>query len=157
MLPAALAHELLSRELRLGALATLVLLALMFDMNLLPWRLPQNARQVPSSIIARTDGSGALQFGFEMGTALRTFVPTQLPYVAAAAALLVSPWWATTLMGAGFGGGRVIMVRSTVSAGSAEWWSARFRERRGLILVINWAAALTCLVALAALALGGDF
>jgi len=115
------------------------------DAKVLPFRLPQNARQVPSDILVRGDGSGALQFGFEMGTGLRTYVPTHLPHVLVAVALLVAPWWASPLLGAFFGLGRTMMVHSAVRSGNASEWDRRFAGRRALILIVCWAAVLIAL------------
>jgi hypothetical protein len=131
-------------------LAVLLAVCLACDLKLLPWRLPQNARLVPSDIIVRTDGSGALQFGFEMGTGMRTFMPSHLPYLALALAVFVLPWWSAPLLGLSFGIGRTIMVRSAVASGNASAWDSAFNNRRRVIYPICWIAALCCLAVIAA-------
>jgi hypothetical protein len=128
---------------RAGLLGLLVLIGIGCDAKLLPFRLPQNARQVPSDIIVRADGAGALQFGFEMGTGLRTFMPTHMPHVLAGLALLVVPWWAAPLLGTCFALGRVIMVHSAVRLGDAAAWDKAFARRRTLIYAACWVSILS--------------
>ena len=130
---------------RLIAIGVITAVAAACDARLLPFRLPQNGRQVPSDIIVRTDGSGALQFGFEMGTGLRTFVPSHLPHVLVATVLLVAPWWAAPMLGTAFGFGRTLMVHSAVRSGDATAWDRRFAGRKHLILALLWAAVLVAL------------
>ena len=148
MFPAAVVQVAVPRPWRLAAMLVLTVLAVAGEIGVLPFRLPQNARQVPSSIIARTDGSGALQFGFEMGTGLRTFLPSHLPYVAAAAVLFLTPWWAAPAVGAGFGVGRIAMVRSAVRSGSANAWHDQFTAWRRTVSVVLWIGAVVCLAAM---------
>lgn len=128
---------------RAGLLGLLVVVGIGCDAKLLPFRLPQNARQVPSDIIVRADGAGALQFGFEMGTGLRTFMPTHMPHVLAGLALLVVPWWAAPLLGTCFALGRVVMVHSAVRLGDATAWDRAFARRRTLIYVACWVSILS--------------
>ncbi|MFG1673137.1 hypothetical protein [Micromonospora sp. NPDC049282] len=141
LFPAAVVQTLPATAREIFFLVALVV-TLLCETRLVPFRLPQNARQVPSAIMVRSEGSGALQFGFEMGTGLRTFVPTQLPYLLVALAILVSPWWAAPLLGASFGLGRTFMVRSAVRSGNASRWDAQFARRRMLIVGLCWAAVL---------------
>ncbi|MDG4837539.1 hypothetical protein O7631_13515 [Micromonospora sp. WMMD967] len=149
LLPAA-AVQLLPLVVREVSLVIVVVLAVLCEVRIVPFRLPQNARQVPSSIMVRADGSGALQFGFEMGTGLRTFVPTQLPYLLVALSLLIAPWWAAPMMGTCFGFGRTLMVRSAVSSGDASQWDARFASHRRTIVALCWIAALGALTVIVA-------
>ncbi|GGJ95416.1 hypothetical protein GCM10010123_26520 [Pilimelia anulata] len=146
LLPAAVAQAALPAGWRWALLGALVLVCLGCD-TVLPWRLPQNGRQVPSSIIVETDGSGALRFGFEMGTGLRTFMPSHVPYVALGVALLVAPWWLAPAVGAAFGAGRTVMVRASVGSGDPSAWDAAYQRYRPLLHALGWGAALACLAA----------
>ncbi|AZK94591.1 MULTISPECIES: hypothetical protein [Streptomyces] len=141
LLPAALVQAVAPDTVRTAAFTAAAVVFLAIEIRLLPFRMPQNARLVPSDIVVRTDGSGALQFGFEMGTGLRTFVPSHLPYVAIAALLFAGPWWATPLGGLAFALGRALMVRSSVRSGDASAWDAAFVERRRRILWLLWVIA----------------
>lgn len=148
LLPAAIAQAVLPATVRWALLAVLLSVCLACDLKLLPWRLPQNARLVPSDIIVRTDGSGALQFGFEMGTGMRTYMPSHLPYLAIGVALFVCPWWAAPLAGLSFGFGRTLMVHSAVASGNASSWDTAFHERRRIIYPVCWIGALGALALL---------
>jgi hypothetical protein len=148
MLPAAVVQAALPPLACWVLLTVILVISLGCDARILPWRLPQNARLVPSDIIVRTGGSGALQFGFEMGTGMRTFLPSHLPYLALGVALLVCPWWAAPLVGLSFGFGRTVMVRSAVASGSASSWDTAFNARRSVIYPVCWISALTCLALL---------
>jgi len=134
---------------RAGLLGLLVLVGIGCDATVLPFRLPQNARQVPSDIIVRADGTGALQFGFEMGTGLRTYMPSHMPHVLAGLVLLVVPWWAAPLLGVSFATGRVIMVHSAVRLGDATAWDKAFASRRRLIYTACWVSILGGLAVIA--------
>ncbi|MGW5360135.1 hypothetical protein [Actinopolymorpha pittospori] len=73
-------------------------------------RLPQNARQVPETIGDDGPRYGALHFGFEMGTGVRTYMTTGLPHVLALAVLVTAGWTAATTAGLAFGAGRAWMT-----------------------------------------------
>src|SRR5437868_6842109 len=68
--------------------------------------LPHRRAQVPSAVIASGGDAGALRFGFEMGSGVRTHMPSNLPYLPLVAVLLVSTWPAALVSGLGFGLGR---------------------------------------------------
>jgi hypothetical protein len=73
--------------------------------------LPQNRRLVPQTILASDSVTGPLQFGFEMGTGLRTFAPSALPWALVVLALLWAPMAADWLaIGLGFGLGRSLVL-----------------------------------------------
>ncbi|QXJ20684.1 hypothetical protein AGRA3207_001439 [Actinomadura graeca] len=79
------------------------------ELGLLRLPLPQNARQIPQEVLQIHLRRGALQFGFELGTGVRTYVPSSAPYVLALALLLShQPLTATLLTGTAFGGGRAL-------------------------------------------------
>ena len=74
-------------------------------------RLPQNRRLVPQTIMAKGQALGPVQFGFEMGTGVRTYVTTAMPMLLVVSAILVS---GTTVgcigAGLGFGMGRSLLL-----------------------------------------------
>ena len=72
--------------------AACVVAAVARDLRLIAFTLPENRRLVPERVFEHGVGRGALQFGFEMGTGVRTYVPSTTPY------LLVI---ALTMLGAG--------------------------------------------------------
>jgi len=82
-----------------------------FEVSGQAYRLPQNRRLVPQTIVASDAVGGPLQFGFEMGTGMRTFAPSALPLGAVAIALLWSPSAVEGLaLGLGFASGRALAI-----------------------------------------------
>lgn len=100
------------------------------------WRLPlpQNRRQVPQEVFLRGRGAAALQFGFEMGTGVRTYVPAVAPYAVGVFLLLANPTLVLGVVtGAGFGLGRAAMIWSRSSATDAGRWDQGLRRRTGIL------------------------
>lgn len=90
----------------LAVVAAMTVLAFLGDVAQVPNYLPQAQRQVPQDV-ASAGAPGAFIFGFEMGTGMRTWTSSFLPYVALALALWIGlPW--SLLLGASFGFGRVL-------------------------------------------------
>ena len=118
---------------------TLVVVAAELALRRLP--LPQNPRQVPITIIDRGSREGAFQFGWEMGTGMRTFMPSVLPYLVLPYLLFGASAWQALLLGTAFGAGRAVMVvsRAYHSPDAAAWDDALRRHRsafaRGLAAV----------------------
>lgn len=111
---------------RVALVAATLLVALLRDRGVLRWRLPENRRLVPESVFRLGRHLGPLQFGVEMGTGARTYLPSGLPYPAAVAVLLLAPLPAALCAGVGFGLGRGLMTvahlrYSTDSSWDDEW------------------------------------
>lgn len=71
--------------------------------------LPETRRQIPVEVFHRGWIRGAYRFGFEMGTGVRTYVPTVAPYVLLLALLLGRfGLGAAILIAIGFGIGRTV-------------------------------------------------
>ena len=72
--------------------------------GVLSFPLPQAARQIPREVFDRHPLSSASRFGFAMGTGVRTYLVSPVPYVPALAILLLGPPLIGTLaVGFGFG------------------------------------------------------
>lgn len=72
-------------------------------------RLPEARRQIPFEVFTGGVVRGAWRFGFEMGTGVRTYVPSWAPYVLVLALLLARPTLGEALAAAaGFGLGRAV-------------------------------------------------
>jgi hypothetical protein len=67
----------------------------MRDFKLVNFNLPENRRLVPERVFEQGFGRGALQFGIEMGTGARTYVPSTTPYVLVVALALLSGGFAS--------------------------------------------------------------
>jgi hypothetical protein len=121
---------------RVGLLVALVLAALAADALGLRWRWPQNARQVPQAVRRRTPSVAMLQFGFELGTGLRTFVTTRAPYVVVGVLLLGGLSLPSALaLGVGFGAGRALMPVTRAWHPHAADWDGRLERTSKLLKV----------------------
>ncbi|MEV8372842.1 hypothetical protein AB0P21_08885 [Kribbella sp. NPDC056861] len=108
--------------LRVGLLAPALAVILVFELLGRPLSLPQNRRLVPQSVIPHADFRGPLQFGFEMGTGVRTFTPTALPHALVLVVLLIGGLGPGLLAGLGFGIGRALMPLARTYSGDPEGW-----------------------------------
>ena len=80
-------------------------------------RLPEARRQIPSQVFGGGLVRGAYRFGLELGTGLRTYVPSAAPYVLLLAVLVGRFTLATALSaGLGFGVGRALPLLLALSA-----------------------------------------
>jgi hypothetical protein len=93
------------RQVLFGLVALPVLLR---ECGMLRFPVPQNARLVPEQVQHLREW-GALQFGFEMGTGMRTYSPSALPHLALVAIVLIVPFPAAFVLAAGFAAGRLAM------------------------------------------------
>lgn len=104
--------------------------------------LPQNGRQVRQTILRDDRRQGLLQFGFELGTGVRTFVTSGAPYIAAAVALLLAgDWWHPAAAGVAFALGRVSMTLTRAGAPSIPAWDRRLNTVLGHFTRISTVAA----------------
>jgi len=107
------------RSLISGIVVAASVLSLAHAAGIVNVRVPQNARQVPQVVDRLGPIAGGLQFGFEMGTGLRTYMTTALPHVVVLAVLLVYRGGAFGIVaGAAFGFGRALTL---LSRGTGEW------------------------------------
>ncbi|MDF5755730.1 hypothetical protein [Spongiactinospora sp. TRM90649] len=134
---------------RLPALAVLAAVVLSREAGLLRVKVPENRRLVPEHVAGAGPVAGALQFGFEMGTGMRTYSPSALPHLLLAALLLAVPLPGAFAAAAGFAAARWIVAAAAPvhdrTAGAA--WQGRWRSARRPMAL---ATALATVVALAA-------
>lgn len=117
-----------------GVIVIVAILAISRDLHFLQVPFPQNARQVPRSVLDRAPWWAALQFGFELGSGVRTYVTTAAPYVLATALFLVVPSLSTALaIGSGFGFGRFMMALSRYTSSDGDVWDMELRRRRAVL------------------------
>lgn len=110
------------------------------EFGLVRFPLPQNARLVPDTVFRHGRFFGPLQFGLEMGTGMRTYVPSSLPYaLLILVAGLADPLTAIAT-GAAFGLGRAAMTIGSLYYGSAGEWDTAW---------ITWERRLKTLLVLA--------
>jgi hypothetical protein len=125
-----------------------VLLAALIDLRVLSVRLPQNARQVPERVQLAGPRYGALQFGAEMGTGLRTFMTSALPHAVALCVILAVPTPASIAAGVGFASGRVLVPLARAVPGNDPEWTVSFDRFAAVIRLALAAALLTAFVLL---------
>jgi hypothetical protein len=114
--------------------------------------MPQNARQIPQEVLRTRIRRGALQFGFELGTGVRTFVSASAPYVVALGLLLAHQGPVPTILtGTGFGVGRAATATVRYASRHDEWDDRRVTRMPFLTNAIG----VTVLIALTLLSVRG--
>jgi hypothetical protein len=111
---------------RTSILIATAALALLRDLDVLRFPLPQPLRQVPRFIFEKGLLSAAFQFGLELGTGVRTYITSSIPYVLALAIVLLPlPYLVAACVGLGFGLGRAVVPLLRLASGNGEAWSTR--------------------------------
>lgn len=83
--------------------------------------LPEARRQIPAHVFGGSLTSGAYRFGFELGTGMRTYVPSAAPYVLLLVVVLSRPSLiGALLMGLAFGFARALPVLVRVAPSRAR-------------------------------------
>jgi hypothetical protein len=141
----ALPQALLPAHSRYALFALVTVPVLLREVGLVRFPVPQNARLVPEEV-QHLRRWGALQFGFEMGTGMRTYSPSALPHLVLAAVLLVVPLPAAFALAAGFALGRLAMpLLSNAWSDDASWTAVWARAER----IVRPLLALACVGSLA--------
>jgi hypothetical protein len=104
----ALVQQLVPSLVLRAAFLLLGLVVIARELDVVRFRVPENARLVPEWV-QQLGELGALQFGFEMGTGMRTYSPSALPHLALLAVLLVVPFPGAFVIAAGFALARLAM------------------------------------------------
>lgn len=134
---------------RHAAIALVVVASLVHDLGIRRLPLPQNPRQVPRAVFANGALRGFSQFGYEMGTGVRTYLTTATPYVLAALLLFLHPSYPNAVVaGMGFGAGRALMPAFRRWSGAPWAWDDDLKRRLEFVvpagvLVMAVAAAMT--------------
>jgi hypothetical protein len=123
-----LVRPVLPATVRFGVIAAAALFILAGECGLHRVVLPHRRAQVPSTVIASGGDAGALRFGFEMGSGVRTHMPSNLPYLPLLAVLLVSTWPAALVSGLGFGLGRAAMALGRHYSRDGTWWDSQWQR-----------------------------
>lgn len=132
-----------------GVMFGLIALAVVLrELGLVRFPVPQNARLVPEDV-QHLRQWGALQFGFEMGTGMRTYSPSALPHLVLIAVVLVVPFPAAFAVAAGFALGRLAMpLLSNSWSGDGDWTRVWGRSERVVRPVLALTATAALLVAM---------
>ena len=135
-------------EIRTALIACLAILMLARDAGYVQLRLPENRRLIPIEVFYPDERSGSIQFGFELGTGVRTYLSASAPYLLGvflflglAESLLVAILSAT-----GFALGRWLTIVGFVwSGGSRAWRHSAVPRSRGFHVGTAAAAAAAAL------------
>ncbi|MEV6879650.1 hypothetical protein [Amycolatopsis sp. NPDC051128] len=119
------------------------------------FRLPENRRLVPDTVFRLGRHLGPLQFGLEMGTGARTYLPSGLPYVAAIAVALTASVPAALCAGAGFGIGRALMTTANLRYDADNGWDGEWWAHGRKLKVLTGAAFVVPLATIAVTASSG--
>lgn len=119
---------------RLGVVVAVLGAVVLRDLGVLRFPLPQRRRLVPESVFRLGRHLGPAQFGLELGTGVRTYLPSGLPYAVLAAVALLAPPGGALLAGAGFGAGRWLMAVAAVRSGTA--WDGQWQRYARLLLAV---------------------
>ncbi|MGB3438879.1 MAG: hypothetical protein WBA97_09025 [Actinophytocola sp.] len=134
---------------RYGVVVTFAVLGVLRDVDVVRFPLPQNARQVPQTVLNSNVARGSLQFGFEMGTGVRTYVSSTVPYVLVAALLLTAPgFWTAVATGVGFGLGRALTPAARYASRDGERWDDVLHTHLRTVKVVSGLAVTLALAIL---------
>lgn len=125
-------------------------LLILRELGVLRFWLPQNKRLVPEHVDRHGPVFGPLQFGFEMGTSVRTYTPSALPHAAALTIAFLAGPLAALCCGAGFGLGRSAMALGNLHYSKDNSWDLAWLDHERLIraiLVIAYAVPATLILA----------
>jgi len=131
--------EIIEPRVRAGGIVVISIVLALHHLQAIRVPLPQNARLVPQDILAKGRSRAALQFGYELGTGVRTYVTSVVPYLVAAAVLLLAlPLEAAMFVALGFALGRALVPVGWVFSGGQHWtnrFQAASRWMNGAALV----------------------
>jgi hypothetical protein len=131
-------------------LAAAALAGALRDWNLVTFSLPENKRLVPKSVFRNRPVRAAAQFGFELGTGVRTYMPATSPYVLALAILFVAhDFYLALLVGGGFAAGRAVVPWLSFTSAQPTEWDHALAARTSWVLRVSSATVLIWAVGLA--------
>lgn len=113
-----------------GVVAGFAVAAILRDLGVVSFWLPQNERQVPQEVFAFGRSRGAFQFGYEMGTGVRTYVTSTAPFVVLVGVVLLADGGLIALAaGFGFGLGRAVMPLARYLSEHRHAWDDRLKSQ----------------------------
>lgn len=136
---------------RAAVVGVVLIAVLLRQFGVLSFRLPENRRLVPETVFRLGRHLGPLQFGLEMGTGARTYLPSGLPYVGAAVVAMAASLPLALCAGAGFGLGRALMALSSlrfVDGGGTEGWYQEWRDHARTLAGLTGTAFMVSLLAI---------
>jgi hypothetical protein len=141
-----LVQALVPEQVRLGLLGGLAIAVLLREAGLISLPVPENRRLVPEHVLHRGRTLGPVQFGFEMGTGMRTYSPSALPHLVLLAIVLAIPLSGAMLAAVGFAAARWIMAAASIGHSEAGEWTDAWKAHQRLLAVGTALAVLGALV-----------
>jgi len=132
---------------RWAVVGVALIAVLLRQSGVLRFTLPENRRLVPETVFRLGRHLGPLQFGLEMGTGARTYLPSGLPYVAGVAILMTASVPLALCAGAGFGLGRALMTTASLRYGDGGWFQ-EWRDHARTLAGLTGAAFMVSLLAI---------
>jgi hypothetical protein len=132
---------------RWAVVGVALIAVLLRQSGVLRFTLPENRRLVPETVFRLGRHLGPLQFGLEMGTGARTYLPSGLPYVGAVAVLMTASVPLALSAGAGFGLGRALMTLSSLRFDADGGWDQAWRNHARTLAWLTGAAFTVSLLA----------
>jgi hypothetical protein len=132
-----------------AVLAVAVFAVILREMNLVSFWLPQNKRLVPEEVLRHGRVFGPIQFGFEMGTSVRTYIPSGWPHVLALSIALLATVPYAAAAGVAFALGRATMSIGNVRLGGEGEWDVQWLRHERLIRLLLSAAFVVAMVVVA--------
>lgn len=112
------------------------------DRGTVSFALPQRQRLIPQTVLRRGTVIGPAQFGFELGTGVRTYVTSTAPYLLATSVVVAAPRYTAVLVAAaGFAFGRWVPVLRVALAAQPQVCATA--TRKSVATVVCGAAILT--------------
>jgi hypothetical protein len=136
---------------RWAVVGVVLIAVLLRQFGVLSFTLPENRRLVPETVFRLGRHLGPLQFGLEMGTGARTYLPSGLPYVGAAVVAMTASLPLALCAGAGFGLGRALMTLSSlrfVDGGDTDGWYQEWRDHARTLAGLTGTAFMVSLLAI---------
>jgi hypothetical protein len=118
------------------ALAAAIVALTLREVGVLRFWLPQNKRLVPEHVNRHGRVFGPLQFGFELGTSVRTYTPSALPHAAALTVALIAGPLGAAAAGVGFGLGRSAMTIGNLRYSDDNGWDLVWTRHERLIRAV---------------------
>jgi hypothetical protein len=138
---------------RVAVVGLLGVAVVLRELGVLRFPVPENRRLVPESVLRLGRFFGPYQFGLEMGTGARTYLPTGLPHAVALAVALLAGVWPALLAGLGFGIGRAAMIVANLRYTDDNAWDGQWvahHRRITALLALSYAATFGAVVVTAA-------
>lgn len=127
----------------LGLMAVWFVVMSLRELGVVSFPMPQNARLVPESVFRHGPVLGPFEFGYEMGTGVRTYVTSSLPYLLVPMVALFSTPATAVAAGVGFGLGRSLMTLMNLSYDHDGGWDlawGRIQRQLQTALLLMFAA-----------------